>query len=52
VYNGPLTLQEEEVESVVLLTPEEIFRRARTERFTPDGLYVVRRYVEQWKPHP
>ena len=50
VYNGPLTLQEEEVESVVLLTPEEIFRRARTEQFTPDGLYVVRRYVEGWKP--
>lgn len=49
VYTGPLTLQEEEVESVSLLTPVEIFRRAQTEQFTPDGLYVVRRYVEEWK---
>lgn len=52
VYTGPLTLQEEEVESVVLLTPVEIFQRAQTEQFTPDGLYVVRRYVEGWKPQP
>jgi len=49
VYDGPLVLQEEEVESVTLMTPEEILRRAETELFTPDGLYVVRRYLEQWK---
>jgi isopentenyldiphosphate isomerase len=49
VYEGPLVLQEEEVESVTLLTPEEILRRAGTEPFTPDGLYVVRRSLEQRK---
>jgi 8-oxo-dGTP pyrophosphatase MutT (NUDIX family) len=45
VYDGPLFLQAEEVEDVILMTPEEVLRRAATERFTPDGLYVVRRYL-------
>lgn len=49
VYEGPLTLQAEEVESVSIMTSDEIFRRAKTEQFTPDGLYVVRRYDEEWK---
>jgi len=49
VYDGPLTLQAEEVESVSLMTGDEIFRRAKTEQFTPDGLYVVRRYDEERK---
>ena len=47
VYDGPVVLQEEEVESVTLITPEEILRRAESEPFTPDGLYVVQRYLEQ-----
>ncbi|MCS6926312.1 MAG: NUDIX hydrolase YfcD [Candidatus Binatia bacterium] len=45
VYEGPLVLQAEEVESVTLMTPEEVLRRAEAEPFTPDGLYVVRRYL-------
>lgn len=45
VYEGPLVLQTEEVESVTLMTPEEVLRRAVTEPFTPDGVYVVRRYL-------
>ena len=49
VYDGPLTLQAEEVESVSLMTSDEIFQRAKTEQFTPDGLYVVRRYDEERK---
>jgi len=44
VYEGPLMLQEEEVESVTPMTIEDILHRAETEPFTPDGLYVVRRY--------
>lgn len=47
VYDGPLTLQEEEVESVSLITVEEILRRAETEPFTPDGLYVVWKYLNR-----
>jgi isopentenyldiphosphate isomerase len=46
-YDGPLTLQKEEVESVSLMTIEEILRRAETESFTPDGVYVVQRYREK-----
>jgi 8-oxo-dGTP pyrophosphatase MutT (NUDIX family) len=45
-YDGPLTLQEEEVEHVELMTIDEILQRAESEPFTPDGLYVVRRYAE------
>jgi 8-oxo-dGTP pyrophosphatase MutT (NUDIX family) len=44
-YDGPLTLQEEEVEHVELMTIDELLQRAETEPFTPDGLYVVKRYV-------
>ncbi len=47
VYDGKMVLQEEEVEDVVLITIDEILRRAETEPFTPDGLYVLRRYLEQ-----
>ncbi|MEW6299829.1 MAG: NUDIX hydrolase YfcD [Thermodesulfobacteriota bacterium] len=47
VYEGPLALQTEEIESVTLMTPEEVVRRAAAEPFTPDGLYVVRRYLGQ-----
>ncbi|MBI3797599.1 MAG: NUDIX hydrolase YfcD [Deltaproteobacteria bacterium] len=45
VYDGEVSLQAEEVESVALMTVEEILRRSVTEPFTPDGLYVVRRYT-------
>lgn len=46
-YDGPLTLQAEEVERVELMTIDEILQRAATEPFTPDGLYVVRRHAEK-----
>jgi hypothetical protein len=32
---------------VSLMTSDEIFHRAKTEQFTPDGLYVVQRYHEE-----
>ena len=47
VYDGELRLQEEEVESVILLTPHDILRHAETEPYTPDGVYVLRRYLGQ-----
>jgi isopentenyldiphosphate isomerase len=46
VYEGEVVLQQEEVESGAFLAVEEVFRLAATERFTPDGLYVLRRYGE------
>jgi isopentenyldiphosphate isomerase len=47
LYDGEVVLQEEEVEDVALMTSDEILRRAETEPFTPDGLYVLQRYLEQ-----
>jgi ADP-ribose pyrophosphatase YjhB (NUDIX family) len=47
MYDGPLTLQEEEVESVSLMTIDDILHREQTKQFTPDGLYVVQQYREQ-----
>ena len=47
VYDGTVVPQEEEVEHVMVMTIEDILRRAETEPFTPDGLYVLRRYLEQ-----
>lgn len=45
VYDGEVTLQAEEVESGEFLPPEEILRRAEVQPYTPDGLYVLRRYL-------
>jgi 8-oxo-dGTP pyrophosphatase MutT (NUDIX family) len=47
VYDGEVILQPEEVESGGFLEISEILALAETERFTPDGLYVLRRYLGQ-----
>ena len=47
VYDGELVLQAEEVESGEFLQIDEILRRAHTEPYTPDGLYVLRRYLQE-----
>jgi isopentenyldiphosphate isomerase len=46
VYDGEMALQQAEVESGAFLAVDEVFRLAATEPFTPDGLYVLRRYGE------
>ena len=45
VYDGPLVLQEEEIESGSFMTIGDILRRQATESFTPDGLHVLRRFL-------
>jgi isopentenyldiphosphate isomerase len=45
VYDGAMTLQAEEVESGAFVAPHDILHRATTEPFTPDGLYVLSRYL-------
>lgn len=45
-YDGELVLQEEEVESGAFMRVDEVFRLATTEKFTPDCLYVLKRYLE------
>lgn len=47
VYDGPLVLQVEEVESGEFVPVADILRRAETQPYTPDGLYVLRRYLAQ-----
>jgi 8-oxo-dGTP pyrophosphatase MutT (NUDIX family) len=42
---GPLTLQPEEVEWGRFMDIDEILRLRRTEPFTPDGLYLLDRYL-------
>ena len=46
LYDGEVVLQQEEVESGAFRAVDEVFRLAETEPFTPDGLYVLRRYGE------
>lgn len=46
VYDGPLRIQEEEVESVHMMSMEEIIERFETgENFTPDSLHACREYI-------
>ena len=45
-YDGELVLQEEEVESGVFMKVDEVFRLATKESFTPDCLYVLKRYLD------
>ena len=46
VYDGAVTLQEEEVESGAFMAVDNVFEAAATQPFTPDGLYVLRRYAD------
>ncbi len=45
IYDGEMVLQEEEVESGSFRDLEAVIRNADDERFTPDGLYVLKRYA-------
>ena len=47
VYDGTVALQEEEVESGSFMAIEKIFEEAAVRPFTPDGLYVLRRYADE-----
>jgi isopentenyldiphosphate isomerase len=44
-YDATVVLQEEEVESGAFVPVSHILRRSETEPFTPDGMYVLRRYL-------
>ena len=48
-YDGPLKLQVEEVESIHLMSLEEILTRAdQGEKFTPDSIHACKLYVEKY----
>ena len=46
-YNGKIVLQKEEIESGEFMSIEKIFEMAVKEPFTPDGLYGLKRYLEE-----
>ena len=46
VYEGPMKLQEEEVESGEFIAPAQIIERAATQCVTPDSLYVLTRFLK------
>lgn len=45
VYEGPLTLQAEEVEDGFFCDPKDAFELASREPFTPDGIFVLKKYL-------
>ena len=46
-YDGEMTLQEEEIESGFFAAPSEVLALSEKEPFTPDGIYVLNRYLRQ-----
>lgn len=50
IYNGDVVLQEEEVESGAFHPVHEILEISRKRLFTPDGLYVLQRFLAQVSP--
>ncbi|MBI4909658.1 MAG: NUDIX hydrolase YfcD [Acidobacteria bacterium] len=45
-YEGPLTLQPEEVQAVELLTLDQVLAPTPDRDFTPDSLFALRRRIE------
>jgi 8-oxo-dGTP pyrophosphatase MutT (NUDIX family) len=52
VYDGELVLQKEEVESAAFMPVVEVLSHAEHAPYTPDGLYVLRRYLGTARQHP
>jgi isopentenyldiphosphate isomerase len=46
-HDGDITLQREEIESGDFFEIEQILERSKTEPFTPDGIHVLRLYLDQ-----
>ena len=45
IYNGEITLQEEEIESGEFIPVRTVLSRAKKEPYTPDGMYVLYRLM-------
>ena len=50
-YDGEVVLEKEEVESGAFLKVEEMLRLVESEPFTPDSIYVLRRYLGDGAEH-
>ena len=44
-HDGELTLQAEEIESGFFADPKDVLALSEKEPFTPDGIYVLKRYL-------
>jgi len=49
VYDGEIVLQEEEVESGGFYSLETVLNASRHDSYSPDGLYVLQRYLDTKK---
>lgn len=47
VYDGAMQLQKEEIESGEFCQVEDIFKSTEKDPYTPDGLYVLKRYIQK-----
>lgn len=47
VHDGPMVLQEEEVESGIFLDPHEVLKMCDKQPFTPDGIEILQRYLAE-----
>jgi hypothetical protein len=47
MYDGEMILQEEEVESGFFAVPDAVLALSEKEPFTPDGIYVLKRYLRE-----
>ena len=45
IYDGEIVLQEEEVESGEFQSIDEVLQRSEKEKFTPDGIHVLKHYI-------
>jgi isopentenyldiphosphate isomerase len=45
-WDGPVSLQPEEVESGEFVRVDDVLRQSESQPYTPDGLFVLRKYLE------
>ena len=49
IHDGQIHLQAEEVESGFFAAPDAVLALTETEPFTPDGIYVLKRFLQEKK---
>ncbi|MFP3870479.1 MAG: NUDIX hydrolase YfcD [Syntrophobacteria bacterium] len=47
LYDGEIVLQKEEIDEGTFMEMDHLLGLVQSERFTPDGLYVLRRYLRE-----
>ena len=47
VYEGPMILQQEEIDFGVYIAPKKVLTMSRSEPFTPDGIDILHRFLKK-----